>query len=210
MTSIITHEALYEILAKEKTRQDLQKIELDFFKQLSSYLQEKEIILKSQKEKNSFPEEIKKTEKQLRTIKQLANEVIERRKRKILDLALLNSRTEAAENIKNLLPNEELLYSSIMQSLTQFSIIEKNNAKRDDAEKINTAEAAESKVLKNQNSESMHTTLVRFINSVPRFVGTDSNIYGPFTKEDIANLPERTAEILISKKRAEKIQHENT
>lgn len=200
MSSIITHEAIYEILAKEKTRQDLQKIDIDFFKQLSSYLEEKEIILKSQKEKNSFPEEIKRTEKQLRTIKQLSNEIIERRKRKILDLALLNSRTESAEKARNLLPNEESLYNEIRSLLAQFSIIEKENI----------SNRGETKVLKNQNSENMNTTLVRFINSVPKFVGTDSIVYGPFIKEDIANLPEETAQILISKNRAEKIQHENT
>ncbi len=196
MPSIITHEALYEILTKEKTRQDLQKIDPDFFRQLSSYLEEKELILKSQKEKDSFPEEIKKTEKQLKTIKQLANEIIERRKRKILDLALLNSRVETATKAKDLLPNEELLYNTILSSLTQFSVKEKQ-------------ENTESKVLKNQNSENISTTLVRFMHSVPRFIGTDKNIYGPFIKEDIANLPEKTAQILISKNRAEKIQHEN-
>ena len=193
MLSIITHEALYEILTREKSRQDLQKIDLDFFQQLSAYLEEKELILNSQKEKNSFPEEIKKTEKQLRTIKQLANEIIERRKRKILDLALLNSRTETAAKAKNILPNEESLYDSILSSLQQFSIAEK-----------------ESKVLKDENPEDTNTTLIRFIHSVPKFVGTDSNIYGPFIKEDIANLPEKTAEILIRKNRAEKIQHENS
>ena len=192
MLSIITHEALYEILTREKSKQDLQKIDQDFFQQLSAYLEEKELILNSQKEKNSFPEEIKKTEKQLRTIKQLANEIIERRKRKILDLALLNSRTETATKAKNMLPNEESLYDSILSSLQQFSITEK-----------------ESKVLKDENPEDTNTTLIRFIHSVPKFVGTDSNIYGPFTKEDIANLPEKTAGILIRKNRAEKIQHEN-
>ena len=192
MLSIITHEALYEILTREKSKQDLQKIDMDFFQQLSAYLEEKELILNSQKEKNSFPEEIKKTEKQLRTIKQLANEIIERRKRKILDLALLNSRTETAPKAKNMLPNEESLYDSILSSLQQFSITEK-----------------ESKVLKDENPEDTNTTLIRFIHSVPKFVGTDSNIYGPFTKEDIANLPEKTAGILIRKNRAEKIQHEN-
>ncbi|MBI2508112.1 DNA replication complex GINS family protein [Candidatus Woesearchaeota archaeon] len=196
MSSIITHEALYEILIKEKTRQDLQKIEPEFFSQLSSYLEEKEIILKSQKEKSSFPEEIIKTEKQLRTIKQLSTEIIERRKRKILDLALLNSRTDALVKAKNLLDSEEALYESILSTLKQFSIGKKKE---------------EAKVLKNENSESNNSNavLVRFIHSVPRFVGTDSNIYGPFIKEDVANLPEKTAQILISKKRAERIQHEN-
>lgn len=197
MSSIITHEVLYEVLVKEKTRQELQKIDLSFLTQLSSYLEEKELILESQKEKNSFPEEIKNTEKQLRSIKQLANEIIERRKRKILDLALLNSRTEKAAIVKNLLESEETLYNSILSSLKHFSIMEKPGHKE------------ESKVLKNQNSESAINILVRFTGPVPKFVGTDSNIYGPFTKEDIANLPEKTATILINKNRAEKIRHEN-
>jgi len=195
MSSVITHEAIYEILVKEKARQDLQKIDPEFFNQLSKYLEEKELILKSQKEKDSFPEEIKKTEKQLKTITQLSNEITERRKRKILDLALLNSRTPTAIKEKNLLQNEEILYDSILTTLKQFSI---NNSKEE-----------ETKVLKNEDSESNSTTLVRFIHSVPRFVGTDNNIYGPFIKEDIANLPEKTAEILIRKNRAEKIQHEH-
>ena len=195
MSSVITHEAIYEILVKEKARQDLQKIDPEFFNQLSKYLEEKELILKSQKEKDSFPEEIKKTEKQLKTITQLSNEITERRKRKILDLALLNSRTPTAIKEKNLLQNEEILYDSILATLKQFSI---NNSKEE-----------ETKVLKNEDSESNSTTLVRFIHSVPRFVGTDNNIYGPFIKEDIANLPEKTSQILISKKRAEKIQHEH-
>lgn len=196
MSSIITHEALYDILIKEKTRQEIQKIDPEFFQQLSSYLEEKELILKSQKEKNSFPEEIKKTEKQLKTISQISNEIIERRKRKVLDLALLNSRASEAVKVKNLLQNEEELYGSILSTLKQFSMDKK--------------ESDEAKVLKNEDSENNSTTLVRFIHSVPRFVGTDTNIYGPFIKEDLANLPEKTAQVLINKKRAEKIQHENT
>ena len=194
MSSVITNEALYETLIKEKTSQGLQKIDQEFFRQLYSYLEEKELILKSQKEKNSFPEEIKKTEKQLKAITQLSNEIIERRKRKILDLALLNSRTLTEVKVKNLLQSEEVLYNSILTTLKQFSINEKEE---------------EAKVLKNEDSESNNTTLIRFIHSVPRFVGTDSNVYGPFIKEDIANLPEKTAQILINKKRAEKIQHES-
>ena len=146
MSSIITHETLYEILSKEKTRQELQKIDPGFLKQLSSYLEEKEIILNSQKEKNSFPEEIKNTEKQIRTIRQISNEIIERRKRKILDLALLTSRTETPIKAKNLLENEEALYDSIVSSLMQFSIKEKNEP------------ISESKVLKNQNLENTNTT----------------------------------------------------
>jgi len=120
MSSIITHEILYEILTREKSRQEIQKIDPTFFQQLRSYLEEKELILKSQQQKASFPEEIKKTEQQLRTINQLANEIIERRKRKILDIALLNSRIPSTL-VKNILPNEQTLYNSILAPIFLFS-----------------------------------------------------------------------------------------
>jgi DNA replication initiation complex subunit (GINS family) len=194
MSSIITHEILYEILTKEKSRPEIQKIDPAFFLQLDSYLEEKELILKSQKEKNSFPEEIKKTEQQLRTINQLATEIIERRKRKILDMALLNSRTPSTP-IKNILPKEQDLYNSVLNSLTNFSTQKQENHKP--------------QTLKEENPPNHSAILIRFLHAVPKFVGTDTNIYGPFTKEDIANLPVSTAKILLDKKRAEKVQHEN-
>ena len=45
MSSIITHEVLYEILSKEKSRNEIQRIEESLFLQLQSYLREKELIL---------------------------------------------------------------------------------------------------------------------------------------------------------------------
>ena len=47
--------------------------------------------------------------------------------------------------------------------------------------------------------------LVRFLQSVPQFLGEDLNTYGPYEAEDIANLPMRVSEVLIKNKRAEEI-----
>jgi len=48
-------------------------------------------------------------------------------------------------------------------------------------------------------------SLVRFLHAVPKFVGVDMNVYGPYDNHDIANLPSNIAEVLISKERAEVI-----
>jgi len=48
--------------------------------------------------------------------------------------------------------------------------------------------------------------LVRFIHEVPRFIGDDMNVYGPFEMEDVASLPVKTANLLVERKRAEEIK----
>ena len=48
--------------------------------------------------------------------------------------------------------------------------------------------------------------LVRILHSIPKFVGEDMNVYGPFESEDIANLPEKVSTALMKKKRAEEIK----
>ena len=56
---IITYETLYELLRREKSRKELQKLDPNFYQRVTNYLEEKNIILKSQKDT-----EIIKTEKQ--------------------------------------------------------------------------------------------------------------------------------------------------
>lgn len=42
-------------------------------------------------------------------------------------------------------------------------------------------------------------SMITFIEDVPQFVGSDMGNYGPFTKGDIANLPEDVTMILVEK-----------
>ena len=46
---------------------------------------------------------------------------------------------------------------------------------------------------------------IRFIKPVPKFLGTELEIYGPFEENDIASLPSRIAKVLIKKERAEEM-----
>ena len=186
MSSIITHESIYDLLSKEKTRIEIQSINPEFFKQLESYIEEKEFILKSQKEKNTFPDEVKKTERQLLNIRRLSDELVERRKKKILDLAMMNSKSLNPQLPKNLLPLEIDLYESVLNSLKSYILPLKK-------------EIIETKALKNENSLKS----IKFIHPIPKFMGTDGKVYGPFENEDIAVIPEDIANLLINKKMAE-------
>jgi len=49
-------------------------------------------------------------------------------------------------------------------------------------------------------------TLIRFLKKTPPLVGIDLLNYGPFEKEDIANVPLKNANILLNEKTAEKIE----
>lgn len=50
--------------------------------------------------------------------------------------------------------------------------------------------------------------LIRFIHAVPKFIGKELEIYGPFEEEDIAKLPSEIADVLIVKGRAEEIEQD--
>ena len=193
---IITYETLYEILRRERTRQELQELEQDFFNKIVKYLKEKTAILESQKQKDSiFQEETKKTEKQLENIKKILKELYERRELKIIHLAVSSSRTKT-NNKLNLLPEEQILYNNIKTTL--------NQSRSKILERLVQGELPkeEPKPIKSNENE---LKLIRFIKHVPKFVGTDNNNYGPFEPEMVANLPLKITELLINKERAEKI-----
>ncbi|MCD6478084.1 MAG: DNA replication complex GINS family protein [Candidatus Aenigmarchaeota archaeon] len=47
--------------------------------------------------------------------------------------------------------------------------------------------------------------LVKILNEIPQFLGTDGRSYGPFMPDDIVTLEDEVADLLIKKGRAEKI-----
>ncbi len=202
--SIITYETLYEILRAEKFRQELQKLDPEFSKNIISYLKEKRAILKSQQSKSSIfsSTESKKTQKQVENFEQMLKELYERRENKILQLALFSSRTKEDIDPSIMLPEEFALFNKIKENLGLFRgnilsnllteklpEIQKNNQKQEPKD-IKTTQ------------QSKKTKLIRLTKAIPKFLGNDLNIYGPYEKEDVANLPEETASLLIEKKRA--------
>ena len=191
---IITYEILYDILRREKTRQELQKLDENLFKDINNYIKEKKSILDDLKTKSSIfaQKEINKTEKELENIKRIVKEIYDKRESKILQLALSSSITSKIEYDTNLLPEEKLIFNDLSKFLKESRRELLNNLLDDEKPKVIKSE-----------QESIKT--VRILQAIPKFIGDDLNEYGPFNEEYIASLPIKVAELLIKKNRAEEI-----
>lgn len=200
--SIITYEKLYEVLRLEKYKKELQRLDIDFYNKIVRYIDEKKSILQSQENKDSVfaSQSVAKTKRQLENTKMLLKELYEKRESKIIQMALFNSRTgEKLQETDALLDEEMKCYSSLVNLF--------NNYRNGILNNMLQARPPEIKIevsLVNSSTEKINK-LVRFLQSVPQFVGTDMNTYGPFEIEDIANLPERVSELLIKNNRAEQL-----
>jgi DNA replication initiation complex subunit (GINS family) len=207
--STITYEALYEILRKEKFASELQKLNPSFFKDIVKYLDEKAALLQAQTSNSSMfaSAEAKKISFQLNNVKKIIKDIYERRENKIVQLALSASRLKQKIDASSMLAEEKELFNNMLEKL--------NNFREDILEAIlssNTPKIREPlpKPLKtapiDTTQESNGLLTLRFIEDIPKFVGQDLQVYGPFEKEDIANLPSKIANLLIKNSRAEQIQ----
>jgi len=205
----ITYETLFEILRREKSRAELQKLGETFLQDVRNYLEEKKQVLVSDSEQNPFSaDERNKTLGQLENIRSILRELYSKREKKILNLALDKSRT-ASDLIDTsvLLQEERQLFESVVADLGRsreniLTMLLEPGKKRETAHEP-AQQQENSKEVSRPASESL---LVRFIHAVPKFVGKELEVYGPFEEEDIANLPREIAEVLIKKGRAEEIK----
>ena len=198
MVDVITYEVLYDLLREEKQNPTLVKLEKDFYEKVARYLSEKRAILEAQEKKASVftASETAKTKKQLESVQRVIQELYERRENKAIDLALFQSRTNELVDTSLLLELEKEFYYAILESLNAFrkdilhALLEARVPKITQ-EKASKPGAAPPKELKT----------VRFVQAVPKFVGTDLNVYGPYEEDDIASLPGAVAEVLAKKEK---------
>ena len=78
---IITYETLYELLRREKSRAEIQKLDKDFFNDVIKYIKDKRDILESQKTKENIfaAKETERTNKQLESIYRILKELYDKR-----------------------------------------------------------------------------------------------------------------------------------
>ena len=90
----ITYETLFDLLRREKTREELQKLDPEFFNDVIDYVKEKTKSYYELKDKTDLfaADERLKADKQLQNIKKIIKEIYERREKKIIALAVDSSR----------------------------------------------------------------------------------------------------------------------
>ena len=204
---VITYETLFELLQRERERMDLQKLESTFFSDVIGYIKDKKKILDSKDSSVFAHEEKRKTERQLENIFKILKELYERREKKIISLALDKSRTHSnLIDTSPLLKEEKVIFDALSNLLDTYreSILHSVlNEKQPFMQPSNEKSKEDFKTALELKGK---TKLVRFMDKVPKFVGPELEEYGPFEEEDIANLPEEVANVLLVKGKAEEMQ----
>ncbi len=185
-------ELIYDALRKERLYQNLQNLDKDFFIGVSKFIKELEEHIRSLND----IKESSRQEKQLESIKKIINELYEKRESKIIQLVLSNIKTNSHLNISPLLNEEKEIYDILFEDLKHFRLSILENINKGIMPEIKPKEI---------KTDNIQLKTIRFLESLPKFIGTDLNIYGPFEKEYISNLPMDIADYLIKINKAEEI-----
>lgn len=121
--------------------------------------------------------------------------------------------TKGEDEIESVI-NQEDIFKGLdkPQSIVEQEISTEDNSESESiGEKtIQEVEKTKPKNLQVKNdikdTQKINYILIRFIKKTPALVGVDFINYGPFKEQDIANLPENNAKILLIEKFAEKIE----
>lgn len=209
--AVLTYETLYEVLRKEKSREELQKVDAAFFKNVLSYLKDKQQAYDETLSKNDIfsQSERDKLHIQLANVRKILRDIYDIRERKIINMAVNTSRTKThIVDTAHLLPQEQSLFKSLNEVLGQHrtGIIQKILELREIeimplVLPLPETTIQETTAAQTQASESP-TKHVKFLDTIEQLVGEELEMYGPYAANDEAELPRALAEILISQGKA--------
>lgn len=175
---MITYKDIYEAAKKERYTENLQPISKSFVKDVAKYLKEKrEAALKDD---NVFSDMLVKTKKQLENAVTLFNELLRRRRKKILNLVLIASETGISkQDFENMLLVEKSLFEDLMEC-------------------IETSDKKLNELLSGKKSdESSGNLLVAFSEEASEFVAPSGEKFGPYGKGEFVNIPRDIANIFV-------------
>jgi DNA replication initiation complex subunit (GINS family) len=215
----ITYETIYEMLRNEKQRDDLTKLPKTFFSDAVEYLEEKKKILNAENQDLFSEAELEKTRVQINNIRRMLKDLFDRREKKLIILAMNLSRTENVVYDKSVLLDKEIEYldhiSKLLRNYRENVVKRVSNGfmpnnlnfgitlspvtqKTGTTNAVGTAQPKLEVMPKDNKS-------VRFIHAVPKFVGPNGKVFGPYEPEDMASLPEKIVYVLVKKGRAEEV-----
>ncbi|MBS3115091.1 DNA replication complex GINS family protein [Candidatus Woesearchaeota archaeon] len=208
----ITYETLFEILRREKNQDDLQKLDPKFFDELDEYVEEKNNSLNEKPRLDQFMEGYENEQNaikiQLTNIRKIIRDIFDRRERKIMEMAINKAKT--GSNIIDtsaLLPQEKDFFNAQIKLISEF--------RYDVLEPVLTSQKPGSRALEDKleqkdlnmavKEENTELKKVKVTEAIPKFVGVDLEIYGPFSQHEEIELHPEIAEMLIKTNRAKVI-----
>ncbi|MBI4144548.1 DNA replication complex GINS family protein [Candidatus Woesearchaeota archaeon] len=175
---VITFETIFDTVRREKELFELQKLDKSFFSDTSFYLAEKLRMLEAGDDVVREHLII-----QVANIKKLIHELYFRREKKIVDIAINKSRTNAVIDTSNMLPDERRLYEGLVGILSTFRTSFVDG-------------------MLNARAVQKQGVLVKFLAHVDSFIGKELEEYGPFEQNQLVRLPQEIASLLVSNGKA--------
>jgi len=206
----ITFETLYDILMREKQREDLLPLEPSFFQDVITYLQEKmKVWEKMSGDTDLFRlGERDKIENEIKNTRKILKDIYERREKKVIALALNKSRIGTELEVQNLLMEERAFFEAVAGVFDQYRHGVLLNLLQMRLPQIKQQPVVVEIAQETPKIQQKENRTIRFVQAVPKFVGSDLAIYGPFDEDDIAHVPSDVAGILVKKGRAVEIGSE--
>lgn len=196
--NVITYEVIFEMLRREKGSDALQKLDESYFSKIIEYVKGKS----SGEDRDIF-----------NNARKLIKEIYERREKKIMTLAVDKCRLGMESvNTANMLKEERVLFTQALEILQKGRsgiidrILSGNLPAFEQNVSSTVSNSTNAPVSSSESASVSENLMVRFLYAVPRFVGKELEVYGPFEQEEIANVPCEIAKILIAKGRAEEIK----
>jgi DNA replication initiation complex subunit (GINS family) len=207
----ISYENLFEILRREKYRQDIQKLPENFDSHLINYIAEKKTEFKKNSTKFDLHNiaENSKSKNILDNIVRIIKEIYDRREKKILMLAINKARVKSnIIDISNLTSDEKEFLDETVNVITKarknilFKMLDGDVSKI----KQPLPKSEEKKETPTETTEPAQSAdeliNVKFTEDVDKFVGEELEVYGPFKAKEESKLPKQIALLLIKKGKA--------
>ena len=200
-----SYEQLFDIVRRERAREQLQDLEEGFYEQAQAYQED----LESQvRQKDALDPQADTIRTQLVNSKKLLRELYDRREKKILHLALNKARTNSnLIDTSSLISRERPLFEELESSLKSHRIslnLHAPNKPSPTPTPRQVNKPVESKKPVDDTPKMNAGEIrVRVTASVPKFLGANGETHGPYEEGSEVFLPERIARILIRKGRAE-------
>jgi DNA replication initiation complex subunit (GINS family) len=180
----VSYDEIRRIYRAEKNNSRLAEADEDFFDSLAEFVkQQKEQYLKSLKTLSTAKA------RDFTNLKKMIEEIFSLREKKLLNLALVSSRTGDPVEGK-MATQEKRTFKELLQVLNRHKTF---------LEEIFSIEQETTEKTADLNKISM-------LDDVPSFVGADMKEYGPFEKGSAVEVPEKIALLLLARKLAQKAE----
>jgi len=228
--NIITYETFRKFQRNERENQELQELPEDFYKSCNTWIKRKNEMY----EKTKDTMILKEIENVMSIIKDILDR--RERKLILMAIQTVRSKAPPrnllpyeidhfdtiVKQLKNMRegilkiisgetnppknePDEPRKQPESIKNKSEDNDIPKNEEPTIDKEKY-IEEIKESVKEKEKLKEIEKFKLVKILDNIPQFLGTDGKVYGPLEKDDLITLENKIADLLVSKNKAEYIE----